>query len=134
MLNSRLEKRREIISAIVLTEEKEKQTSSQNEINSPKNLNSQNDKESFAVDSQIENDFNKDSNNNSNFTQSQRFQSRSSNRLSGLKKLESLYKTIKDDDENFFSNKKSNSKCKSQNYFRSNKKNSLNKNNLKILR
>ena len=38
--------------------------------------------------------------------QLQRSQSRSSSRLSGLKKLGSLYKTFKDDDEDFFSSRK----------------------------
>ena len=52
-----------------------------------------------------------DTNTSSNFSQLQRSQSRSSNRLSGLKKLGSLYKTFKDDDEDFFSTQKSNRNC-----------------------
>ena len=112
MLNSKLQKRREIISAIVLTEEKEKQNgASQHEINNPKKASCPNDNGIITIDSQISADTTVNNANNSNFTQLQRCQSRSSNRLSGLKKLESLYKAFKDDDDDFFSNQKSNRKC-----------------------
>ena len=105
ILNSKLQKRREITSVIMLAEEKEKQTPSSSEASNEKASN-----EASVVNAQIIIETSNDNkNNNSNL---QRCHSRSSNRLSGLKKLESLYKAFKDDDDDFFSNQKTNRNCK----------------------
>jgi hypothetical protein len=110
MLNSKLQKRREITSAIMLAEEKEKQIPLSNEASNEKTSNSQVSNEANDANSQIVID--SSSNNSNNNSNLQRCHSRSSNRLSGLKKLESLYKAFKDDDDDFFSNQKTNRNCK----------------------